>query len=320
MNIKIWGAVIMINFKRVKNITIFVFSWIVISYLPYNANATSPEKIGVIMLHAKWSMPSKHEDWWKKIGKQKVFKRKFQNKCGKGPWRCSKDKTIVGHIKADMRLVEFSLHDDGFLIEAPNCAWSKTRKYDLPVDKALEQCIVPRIKRLKARGAAKIVIMGKSLGANMAIRAGVIIDGLHGIVAMAPGHRPEKPYIANKHAADVEHARGKIEEGKGAEKVDYLDINQGQEMQVSIAAKSYFSFFAPKGEAVMLLNAPKIKNNIPILWIAGDADIITTDGTGKKIFDATPKNPKSKYIEVSGGHDSVGENGTDKIVEWIKSL
>jgi len=287
---------------------------------PTFGNAIPLEKIGIISLHAKWSMPTRHEGWYKEIGKLEVFKKKFQNKCGKGPWRCSKDKTIVGHIKSDLRLVEFALHELGMLVESPHCAWSKIRKYNLPVDKALQQCIQPRIERLKNRGAEKIIILGKSLGANMAIRAGVIFKGLAGIIAMGPGHRPERPWVAKKHSADVEHARINKDDGKGNIKYDYLDINQGKEMQVKVTAENYFSFFAQNGKAVMGLNAPKIKNKTPILWIAGGSDIITTTGDGKSIFKLMPKNPKSKYIEVTGGHGDVGENGSALIVAWIKNL
>jgi hypothetical protein len=126
--------------------------------------------------------------------------------------------------------------------------------------------------------------------------------------------------MAGKHTADVAHALNKIKDGKGDEKYEYLDINQGEEMQISISAKSYYSFFSPDGNAVMGLNAPKMKNKTPLMWIAGDSDVITTNGDGRRIFDTAPKHPRSKYIEVSGGHGDVGENGADKIVEWIKSL
>ena len=73
-------------------------------------NKSHSETIGVISLHPKWSMPTKHEGYWKEIGKLHIFKKKFQNKCGRGPWRCSGDKTIVGHKNNDLRLVYFTLH------------------------------------------------------------------------------------------------------------------------------------------------------------------------------------------------------------------
>ena len=310
----------MSKFFMINNIYRILSVTIILIWISVPANGSSSGKIGVISLHAKWSMPSKHAGWWEEMGKLKIFKKKFQNKCGKGPWRCSEDKTIVGHKKADLRFVEFALHDEGILIESPHCAWSRLRKYDLPVDEALRECITPRIERLKKRGAEKIVILGKSLGANMAIRAGVIFDGISGVVAMGPGHRPAKPYIVEKHLGDVAHALNKIKNGKGDKKTEYLDINQGSEMQVSISAKSYHSFFSPDGSAVMALNVPKMKNKAALLWIVGDLDIITTNGDGRRIYNTAAKKPKTRYIKVNGGHDEVGENGADKIVEWIKRL
>ena len=306
--------VIKLNLLLVSNITA------VIMLSSSLASATPPEKIGVVSLHAKWSMPSKHEGWYKEIGKLKLFKKKFQNKCGKGPWRCSKDKSIVGHKKVDLRLVEFALHDEGILVEAPHCAWSKIRKYDLPVDKALKQCITPRIERLKKRGAEKIIILGKSLGAAMAIRAGVIIDGFSGIVAMGPGHTPEGNYFMRLAMNDVEKAKELIDSGKSEEMIDITDLNQGEKKVISVKAANYYSMFNPDGEAVMGLNTPKLPKNLPLLWIVGKDDIITIKGYGQKIFAGAPNNSKTKYIEVNGGHDSVGENGTDIIMEWIKKL
>jgi len=283
-------------------------------------NAVQAEKIGVITLHAKWSMPAKHEGWWKEIGKHKLFKKKFQNKCGKGPWRCSEDQTIVGHKKNDVRLVEFALHDEEILIEAPHCAWSKSRKYALPVDEALRECVTPRIERLKKRGAKKIVILGKSLGAAMAIRAGVLFDNLSGIVAMAPGHTPNENFQVSLYNDNVEKAKELIDAGKGNETIEITDLNQGEKMDFNVKAKSFYSMFRYDGESVMVLNTPKLPKKVPLLLIVGSSDVIVKRGHAKEIFDAAPDNPKSEYIEVDGGHDSVGKNGANKIVEWIKNL
>ena len=40
---------------------------------------TAPEKIGIITLHPKWGMPAHIQDHWKRIGKLRVFKKKFQS-------------------------------------------------------------------------------------------------------------------------------------------------------------------------------------------------------------------------------------------------
>jgi len=280
---------------------------------------TVPKKVGIISLHPKWGVPAQIQDYWESLGKLRVFKQKFQRKCGKGPWICSEDKTIVSHERNELGLLVIDLYKEGYLLESPHCAWSKFKKYTLSVDEALQDCIIPSIDTLKNKGAKKIVILGKSLGANMAIRAGVVINGIDAIVAMAPGHRPEKPFIMKKHNADVEHARDKVKDGKGDELFDYLDTNQGKEMSLTVSAASYLSWFDPNGKAVMGTNAPKIKHGIPFLWIAGSDDHIS-DGTGKSIYEAVPKNPLSKFILVDGGHGDVRENGKEKILEWLKGL
>ena len=188
------------------------------------------------------------------------------------------------------------------------------------VDEALKQCVLPRIERLKRRGAKKIVVLGKSLGANMAIRAGVIFDGLSGIVAMAPGHVPGGEFMSSNFAGSVSKAKEAVSEGKGGDILELQDINQGVHKTLSIKASAYLSFFSPEGKAVMIKNTAKLPPELPFLWIVGSSDIITEKGTGPKIFAKAPKNPKSKYIEVQGGHGDVGENGSEKIIEWLKGL
>ncbi len=303
-----------------KNVCIFglLLSFCMLDFTKVVAQ-TSPDKIGVIILHPKWSMPAKIYTDFQHYGKEGLFKDKWVRLCGNGPWVCSDDNKIVGHKRNDSSLLTIDLYQTGFLVTSPQCAWSKFKKYSDPVDKSLRICVAPRIKLLKKRGAEKIVVLGKSLGANAAIRAGVIIDGINAIVAMAPGHRPEKDIMQEKHEDDVRHAREKVQSGQGKEKSEYMDINQGVEKQIEVSAESYLSWFDPQGKAVMGLNSPKIKGNVPFLWVAGEDDMIS-DGTGKEIFDSAPPNPKSKFILVEGGHGEVRDNGRNIIIDWLKAL
>jgi esterase/lipase len=290
------------------------------SFIPSKVLAqTLPEKIGVIVLHPKLGNPAHVESWWKKIGKEKIFKRKFQRKCGEGTWICSTDKTVISYKTNEVGILAIDLYEDGFLIESPRCAWSKLNKYSDPVDIALSKCITPRINRLKKRGANKIVILGNSLGANAAIRAGVVIDGIDAIVAMAPGHTPEGDRIRDDLDADIRDAKEKINSGNGQEKIEFKDFDQGQRKLLEVSAENFLSWFDPEGKAVMGLNAPKIKAGTAFLWIAGKDDIIS-DGTGKSIYDSVPTNPKSKFIHVEGGHRDVRKYGKEIIFNWLKTL
>tara|TARA_B100000686_G_scaffold129908_1_gene137029 strand:+ start:1005 stop:1967 length:963 start_codon:yes stop_codon:yes gene_type:complete len=301
------------------NIRIFLMAFILFIFVVPNKSYS--ETIGVISLHAKWSMPSRHVGYYKEIKKMAFFEKKFRNKCGRGPWVCHDDNTIVRNKNADLHLVDFAIHDAGMLIESPHCAWSKIRKYDLKVDEALKQCVMPRIERLKRRGAKKIVVLGKSLGANMAIRAGVIFDGLSGIIAMAPGHVPAyNEWFRDKLAGSVSEAKSAVSNGKGKVPIGLQDINQGTFKTLKVKPENYLSFFSPDGKAVMINNTAKLPKDLPFLWIVGSSDKITEDGLGPKIFAKAPKNLKSKYIEVQGGHRDVGENGSEKIIAWLKGL
>ena len=304
----------------IRSTILILISIYISSFIPSGVLAkTLPEKIGVIVLHPKLGMPANVESWYKKIGKESRFKKKFQRKCGKGKWICSIDKTVVSHKKNKVGLLAIDLYEDGFLIESPHCAWSKLKKYSDPVDISLSKCITPRINRLKKRGANKIVILGNSLGANAAIRAGVVIDGIDAIVAMAPGHTPEHERTRDILDADIRDAKEKINSGNGQDKIEFEDFNQGQKKLLEVSAENFLSWFDPEGKAVMGLNAPKIKAGTAFLWIAGKDDIIS-DGTGKSIYDSAPPNPKSKFIHVEGGHRDVRKFGKEIIINWLKAL
>lgn len=305
-------------FSRVTVLILFCIS--ISSFISNKVIAKTPqEKIGVIVLHPKLGMPALVESWFKKIGKEKIFKKKYQRKCGKGKWICSTDKTIVSHKNNKVGLLAIDLYEDGFLIESPHCAWSKRKKYSDPVDIALSKCVSPRINILKNRGAEKIVVLGNSLGANAAIRAGVFIDGIDAIVAMAPGHTPEGERIRDRLDADIRDAKEKINSGNGKKKIEFEDFNQGQKKLLEVSAENFLSWFDPEGKAVMGLNAPKIKAGTAFLWIAGEDDIIS-DGTGKSIYDSAPPNPKSKFIHVEGGHRDVRKFGKEIIINWLNTF
>ncbi len=299
------------------NIRILLMAFILLIF--FVPNKSYSETVGVISLHAKWSMPSRHVGYYKEIKMMDFFEKKFRSKCGRGPWVCHDDNTIVRNKRADLHLIDFAIHDAGMLIESPHCAWSKIRKYDLRVDEALKQCVFPRIERLKRRGATKIVILGKSLGANMAIRAGVIFDGLSGIIAMAPGHIPGDEYFITKLAGSVSEAKSAVSDGKGDVPIELLDLNQGITKRLKIKPAAYLSFNSPNGKAVMINNAAKMRG-YPFLMIIGSSDKLSERGIAPKIYAKAPKHTKSKYIEVEGGHGDVGENGSAKIIEWLKGL
>lgn len=77
----------------------------------------------------------------------------------------------------------------GYLVDRPEMCWSARRIYDRPYLTCLRE-IDAAIERLDRRGAIAFVVAGHSLGANGALAHGARRQ-LAGVVALAPGHRPE---------------------------------------------------------------------------------------------------------------------------------
>ena len=84
-----------------------------------------------------------------------------------------------------------ALKKQGALVSIPLMSWrSSYRTYDATLDE-----LGVEVARLRQRGARKIVLAGHSMGANLSLGYSAARGGIAGVVALAPGHRPE--YIAS---------------------------------------------------------------------------------------------------------------------------
>jgi pimeloyl-ACP methyl ester carboxylesterase len=177
------------------------------------------------------------------------------------------------------------------------------------------------VRKLRERGANKIVVGGHSLGANAALGYGARRNGLAGILAIAPGHVPEVTGFQSRMGHDYKRARKMVESGKGEKIDDFNDFNQGKNYTVTAKAKVYLSWYDPKGPAVMPNNAARLTPNTPLMWIIGEKDPMLRFGRGKNYaFDLAPAHPKSIYVLVDGGHRSTPKKGTRKIINWLRGL
>ncbi len=214
-----------------------------------------------------------------------------------------------------------ALRSEGAIVITPTMAWSGSKghpdKYDVTYEQALSQ-IDRAIEQLAAKGAKKIVVAGQSLGANAAIGyAARRASRLAGVIALAPGHTPERmkrPDIVKA----VAEASQLVASGKGNTISTFPDFNQGQMFQVKATAAAYLSFFDPSGPAVMPRNAAAMPA-IPFLWVIGRSDGLAQAGRGYA-FDRAAKNPKSKYVEINAGHFDTPEAARQEVVLWLKSL
>lgn len=214
-----------------------------------------------------------------------------------------------------------ALQDEGALIAEPEMPWSFHRRYAATYGQAMAE-IDAAVAGLKAQGAARIVIIGHSLGANAAIGYAARHPDLAGVVALAPGHLPETGRMRDFVADAVARAKALIAQGKGDIAQTFPDMAQGIPLVATATPIVYLSMFDPDGPAVIPKNAAAMgaaARPVPLLWVAGKLDPIDRRGP-QYAFDAAGNNSKSKYIEVFAGHLTTPLAARKQVVEWINSL
>lgn len=113
-----------------------------------------------------------------------------------------------------------------------------------------------------------------------------------------------------------------VAEGKGNDKADFGDLNQGEVDTFSIKAKYHIDFMDPKGPMVMQENASKLGKQTALMVVISKRDRAYKKRRGKKdyYFGMAQPHPKSSYKVVRGGHKATSRIAKDDIIEWLKSL
>lgn len=226
-----------------------------------------------------------------------------------GKWGTNKSKSPI------MPLV-WAMKNAGYKVVAPEMPWSKFRMYDKGIDGAMTE-IDKAVAKLIAGGADRIVVGGQSLGANIAMRYGAVREGLAGVLAVAPGHRPEGEKTRALCRESLKKARGMIAAGEGGDRAGFADFNQGRERTVSLKADDYVSYFDPEGPAVMPISAASLK--APLMWVIGKKDRLLPLGKAYA-FAKVPDHPNNRYAVVPGGHKVTPKKGIKPILKWLADL
>ncbi|MDB5813712.1 MAG: hypothetical protein JWN23_829 [Rhodocyclales bacterium] len=206
------------------------------------------------------------------------------------------------------------LQSAGFRVKAPLMAWSRDRIYDADVDASMAE-IEREVTSLRNEGAQRVVLVGHSMGVNAAIRYAAT-HAIDGIVTLAPGHSPE--FLVKQLSWDVARARKMVEQGKGAEKAEFRDINVGHDFTVNTTAAIYLSWLDPEGSAVMPRNAALVKTPLPVLMVVGSRDPVTR--SQDYIFGKFPPHSKSRFVTLDVDHKEVPDAAVDVVINWIGAL
>jgi pimeloyl-ACP methyl ester carboxylesterase len=202
----------------------------------------------------------------------------------------------------------------GFPVERPEMCWSGRRIYDRDYPGCLRD-INSAVDRLRQRGVTALVIAGHSLGANGALAYGAR-NTVKGVVALAPGHRPEVLARRPRIAEDLERARRLVAEGRGDRPTSFADYNGSLVISVTVTPAAYLSFFAPDSRAVMPDNAARLK--APLLYIVGNGDPLQRGP--EEIFAKAPPHPLNRYVSVQAGHFDTSAAAAATVVEWLRQM
>jgi pimeloyl-ACP methyl ester carboxylesterase len=213
--------------------------------------------------------------------------------------------------------VELELRGAGFQVVSREMPWSDRRAYDAGFDEAMAQ-IDGEVAQLRAQGARKIVVGGQSFGANMALAYAARHPDINGVIALAPGHSPDRFANNPRMVQSLSKARSLAAAGKTAYS-NFDDVNQGKTREVSARPAVYLSYFDPAGPAVMPNNAAMLSPNVPLLVVVGTKDPIYSAGTSY-IFDRAPRNPYSRFQNVDADHFGTPAAARRIVVDWVKGL
>lgn len=211
-----------------------------------------------------------------------------------------------------------ALRRAGILYVAPEMPWSRARYIDKDVEGSLKE-IDRAVATLKAKGATVIVVGGHSIGANAAMIYGAHRKGVAGVMAIAPGHVPSLMGWQAKMHYDYRRAEKLVKAGKGNSRASFHFFVQGHPFTKSVKAEVYYSWFDPFGEATFAKNAEALQSGAALLWIVGRNDTMAKRGK-YFAYAKAPKNPRSEYVVVSGGHMATPRIGAQKIVAWLQAL
>jgi hypothetical protein len=94
-------------------------------------------------------------------------------------------------------------------------------------------------------------------------------NAVDGTKIIALEHRPEDKKFQSRLGDSLDRAKKMVNEGKGSERSDFTNVNQGDTSIINGTAKIYLSWFSPKGAAVMPRNASAVKPGIAVLYVVG---------------------------------------------------
>lgn len=212
-----------------------------------------------------------------------------------------------------------ALEEQGFLVANLEMPWSGRRDYDVNVS-AAEKEVESALSSLRDKGAQRLFVAGHSLGGVFAFYFGGkhVVDG---VIAIAPGGNVGGPIFREKLGESVALARKLIAEGKGDEKTRLSDFEGAKGVYPIVTPpSSYLSWFDPEGAMNRTTVLSNLNPAVPVLYIVPTNDYPGLIKSKQEVFDALPKNPRTKLYEPSSTHINAPSASIKEIAEWTAAV
>ena len=212
-----------------------------------------------------------------------------------------------------------SLDGQGFLVANLEMPWSGWRNYDVDV-RTSEDEIESALKTLRNKGAQKVFVAGHSQGGLFALYFGGkhVVDG---IIAIAPGGNVGNQTFREKLGEHVELARKLIAEGKAGEKTRLADYEGTKGVYpITATPAAYLTWFDPNGAMNQMTAVQSMNPAVPVLFIAPTNDYPGLLKIKQQMFDALPKNHRTKLYEPNSNHLNAPSASIKEIVEWATAV
>ena len=224
-----------------------------------------------------------------------------------------------GHSTKHIEGLVYKLKSSKFLVSHPEMPWSENRRYDAPVDDAVEQTNWA-LGELKERGAKKLFLVGHGKGGVFALYFAIKYP-VDGLIVIAPGGNVGGKKFREKLQGSVEKAKKMISSGEGNQKTTLQDL-EGSRGVTNIQAPpaAYFTWFDPDGAMNSKKSAQRINANVPILWIVPRDDYEGLKKVNIPMFDLFPANAKTRFYEPSTNHKKAPLDAADEIIKWVSEV
>jgi pimeloyl-ACP methyl ester carboxylesterase len=211
------------------------------------------------------------------------------------------------------------LEQQGYLVANLEMPWSGRRNYDVPV-KAAEAEIEAALGSLRSKGAQKVFVAGLSQGGLFALHFGTG-HAVDGIIAITPGGSVGSNIFREKLGESVESARKLVAEGKGEETARLFDFESSKGIYPIVTRPSvYLTWFDPEGAMNQAKAAQAMNPAIPVLFIVPTRDYPGLLKIKQKMFDALPKNPRTKLYEPDATHLGSPAASIKEIIDWTSAV